>query len=61
MIAFRFRLCLFELLATPFELVNIPAKFQCYIDKKLREHLNIDITVYVGNILIYTTGIRDEY
>ncbi|KAI0995149.1 hypothetical protein K3495_g13032 [Podosphaera aphanis] len=54
MTAFRCRLGLFEWLVTPFGLVNAPASFQRYINEQLREHLDIDATVYVDDILAYT-------
>ena len=56
MIAFRCRLGLFEWLVTPFGLVNAPATFQRYINEQLREHLDLDATAYMDDILAYTDG-----
>lgn len=52
--AFRCRLGLFEWLVTPFGLVNAPATFQRYINEQLREHLDIDATAFMDDILAYT-------
>lgn len=61
MTAFRSRLGFFEWLVTPFGLVNAPATFQRYINEQLREHLDIDVTAYMDDILIYTAGSGDEH
>lgn len=37
-----------------FDLSNAPASFQWYINKILAKKLDIFITVYLDNILIYT-------
>ena len=37
----------------PFELSNIPASFQSYINKILAKKLDIFIIVYLNNIAIY--------
>lgn len=57
--AFRCRLGLFEWLVTPFGLVNAPATFQRYINEQLREHLDLDATAYMDDVLAYTSG--DEH
>ncbi len=59
--AFRCRLGLFEWLVTPFGLVNAPSSFQRYINEHLREHLDIDATAYVDDILAYTDGTIEEH
>ena len=56
MTAFRCRLGLFEWLVTPFGLVNAPATFQRYINEQLREHLDVDATAYMDDVLAYTSG-----
>ena len=61
MTAFRCRLGLFEWLVTPFGLVNAPATFQRYINEQLREHLDLDATVYMDDVLAYTGGDEDEH
>ena len=37
----------------PFRLINAPASFQRFINKVLREHLNIFIIGYLDDILIF--------
>ena len=59
--AFRCRLGLFEWLVTPFGLVNATATFQRYINQQLREHLDLDATAYMDDILIYTDGSEDSH
>lgn len=61
MTAFRCRLGLFEWLVTPFGLINAPASFQRYINEQLREHLDIDATAYVDDILAYTDGCEEDH
>lgn len=61
MTAFRCRLGLFEWLVTPFGLVNAPASFQRYINEHLREHLDLDVTAYVDDILAYTDGSEEGH
>ncbi|KAI0992782.1 hypothetical protein K3495_g15403, partial [Podosphaera aphanis] len=61
MTAFRCRLGLFEWLVTPFGLVNAPASFQRYINESLREHLDLDATAYVDDILAYTDGDEESH
>lgn len=56
MTAFRCRHGLFEWLVTPFGLANAPATFQRYINEQLRDHLDIDTTAYMDDVLIYTDG-----
>jgi hypothetical protein len=61
MTAFRCRLGLFEWMVTPFGLVNAPASFQRYINENLREHLDLDATAYVDDILAYTDGSEESH
>lgn len=61
MTAFRCRLGLFEWLVTPFGLVNAPASFQRYINEQLREHLDLDATAYMDDVLAYTSGGREDH
>ena len=61
MTAFRCRLGLFEWLVTPFGLVNAPASFQRYINDSLREHLDLDVTAYMDDVLIYTSGSEEGH
>lgn len=61
MTAFRCRLGLFEWLVTPFGLVNAPASFQRYINEQLREHLDLDATAYMDDVLAYTSGDENDH
>lgn len=61
MTAFRCRLGLFEWLVTPFGLVNAPATFQRYINEQLREHLDVNATAYMDDVLAYTSGDEEEH
>lgn len=54
--AFRTRYGLFEYLVTPFGLANAPSTFQRYINHALREYLDLFVSAYVDDILIYTEG-----
>lgn len=51
----------FEWLVTPFGLVNAPATFQRYINEQLKEHLDIDATAYMDDVLVYTDGSEDSH
>ena len=57
MTVFRTRYGLFEYLVIPFGLIGAPATFQRYINWVLRDYLDEFCTVYVDNILIYTSGL----
>ncbi|KAI0996811.1 hypothetical protein K3495_g11373, partial [Podosphaera aphanis] len=59
--AFRCRLGLFEWLVTPFGLINAPATFQRYINEHLREHLDLDATAYIDDVLAYTDGSKEGH
>lgn len=61
MTAFLCRLELFEWLVTPFGLVNAPATFQKYMNEHLREHLDLDATAYMDDILPYTDSKEDNH
>lgn len=61
MTAFRCRLGLFEWMVTPFGLANAPASFQRYINEQIREHLDLDATAYMDDILSYTSGNKKEH
>ena len=61
MTAFRCRLGLFEWLVTPFGLANAPATFQRYINELIREHLDLDATAYMDDVLAYTDGSEEDH
>ena len=44
----------YEYIVMPFGLTNIPATFQSLINTILQEYLNIFVTAYLDNILVYT-------
>ncbi len=44
-----------------FELTNMPAMFQTYINKILAEKLNIFVVVYLNDILIYIENKGEKY
>ena len=44
----------------PFRLTNAPATFQSYINNVLREYLDVFVTVYIDNILIYSEN-KEEH
>ena len=58
--AFCTRFGLFEYPAMPFGLTNAPATFQAFIDKALREFLDITCVVYLDNILIFSKNESDH-
>ena len=45
----------------PFDLTNVPASFQGYINKIFVKKLDIFIIVYLDNILIYTDDNGDGH
>ena len=59
--AFRTRYKLFEYLVIPFSLTGAQATFQWYINWVLRDYLDEFYTVYMDNILIYTSGLLQDY
>ena len=56
-IIFRTYYKLFKYLVIPFNLTGAPVTFQWYINWVLRNYLNEFYTVYIDNILIYTSGL----
>ena len=48
-------------MVTPFGLVNAPATFQRYINDQIREHLDLDATAYMDDILAYTSGNEEDH
>ena len=52
---------LFEYLVIPIGLTGAPATFQWYINWVLRDYLDEFCTVYVDDILIYTSGSLRDY
>ena len=52
--AFRTRLRHYKYQVIPFGLINAPATFQSYINNVLQKYLDVFVTVYIDNILIYS-------
>jgi hypothetical protein len=57
---FRTHYGLFELLVIPFGLTNTPTTFQHFINDVLQPYLDVFVTAYQNNILIYSDDL-DEY
>ena len=53
---FRTRYDHFEYQIMFFELINVSAIFQIYINKTLRNFINVICVVYLNNILIYNNN-----
>jgi hypothetical protein len=58
--AFRTRYGLFESLVMPFGLTNAPASFQHFINDVLRPYLDIFVTAYLDDILIYSDNLEEH-
>jgi transposase InsO family protein len=59
--AFRTRFGLFEWLVCPFGLSGAPATFQRYINSLLREHLDVCASAYMDDVVIYSSGSREDH
>ena len=44
----------FEWLVMPFGLTNVPAAFQCFMNNIFNDLLDVNVTVYIDDILIYS-------
>jgi hypothetical protein len=45
----------------PFRLTNAPTTFQSIINKALHEYLDIFVTTYLDNILVYSRRTKEEH
>ena len=45
----------------PFSLTNALATFQSLINTVLRQYLDIFVTAYINDVLVYTNGTLEEY
>lgn len=61
MTAFRTRFGLFEWLVTPFGLANAPSTFQRYVNWVLRDMLDEYASAYLDDILIFSSGSREDH
>jgi hypothetical protein len=57
---FRTQYGLFESLVMPFGLTNAPASFQYFLNHVLRPYLDVFVTAYLDNILIFSNNL-DEH
>ena len=58
--AFHTRYRLFKYLMMPFSLHGAPATFQHFINDILSEHLNIFVSAYIDDLLIYSNSLREH-
>jgi hypothetical protein len=58
--AFQTCYSLFESLVMPFELTNAPASFQHFINDVLCPYLDVFVTTYLDDILIYSDNLEDH-
>jgi hypothetical protein len=59
--AFRTHYRLFESLVMPFGLTNAPASFQHFINDVLRPYLDVFVTAYLDDILIYSDNLDEHH
>ena len=59
--AFQIKYGHYKYTVMPFGLTNAPATFQALINTTLCEYLDIFVTAYLDNILIYTKGTLKEH
>ncbi len=59
--AFKARYGHFEYQVMPFELTNVLATFQGYINKILAKKLDVFVIVYLDDILIYNENEGEEH
>ena len=55
---FRTRYSLYKQIIIPFSLINILNTFQKYVNQALKDYLNEFYSVYINDILIYSSGNR---
>ena len=58
--AFRTRYGLFQYNVMPFGLIGALSTFQHYINDTLREFLDVFVTAYLDNVLIYSDTIEEH-
>ena len=59
--AFHTRYGHYEYTVMPFGLTNAPAMFQSLINAILRQYLDIFVTAYIDDVLVYTNGTLEEH
>ena len=45
----------------PFRLLGAPASFQRYVNSLIREHLDVDASSYIDDVVIYSSGSKEEH
>ena len=58
---FRTRYRHYKYTMMPFSLTNALATFQSLINTVLRQYLDIFVTAYIDDVLVYTNGTLEEY
>ena len=58
---FRTRYGHYKYTVMPFGLTNTPATFQSLINAVLRQYLDIFVTAYIDDVLVYTNGTLEEH
>src|SRR6185369_9810396 len=59
--AFKTRYGLYEYTVMPFGLTNAPATFQTVINRALHEYLDVFVTAYLDDVLVYSRGTLEEH
>ena len=59
--AFRTRYRHYKYTVMPFSLTNALATFQSLINTVLRQYLDIFVTAYIDDVLVYTNGTLEEH
>ena len=59
--AFRTRYGHYKYTVMLFSLTNTPATFQSLINTVLRQYLDIFVTTYIDDVLVYTNGTLEKY
>jgi hypothetical protein len=61
MTAFKTKYGLYEFTVMPMGLTNAPATFQSVINKALHEYLDVFVTAYLDDVLVYSSGTLEEH
>ena len=58
---FKTRYGLFEYTVMPMGLTNAPSTFQSVVNRALHEYLDIFVTAYLDDVLVYSKGTLEEH